>query len=83
MTRGRELYHLFMAWRYERALAKKLGLFAIMCRMAMLWRAEDKRERQGRNSWQRPGRITSKLPVVMQSTDTYQSAEKIGRTTKG
>ena len=79
MVRGRELYHLFMALRYERGLAKLLGLWAIMCRMAMVWREEDIVERAGRHSWQRPSKVVERLPVVLQTTGVYQAREKIGR----
>lgn len=79
MVRGRELYHLFMALRYERGLAKVLGLWAIMCRLGMVWREEDLVERDGRNSWQRPSKVVDRLPVVLQTTGVYQAKEKIGR----
>lgn len=68
-----------MALRYERGLAKLLGLWAIMCRMAMTWREEDMAERAGRHSWQRPSKVVDRLPVVLQSTGIYQAKEKIGR----
>ena len=34
MTRGAELYDLFMAVRYERGLAKVMGLWSVICRAA-------------------------------------------------
>ncbi len=79
MTRGRELYHLFMVMRYDRGLAKVLGVWAIMCRMAMEWRRQDEQERSGRKSWQQPSKVIGKLPVVTQSTNVYAGREKIGR----
>ena len=42
MSRGAELYDLFMAMRYDREQAKLLGLWKLMCRMAQLWNEEDK-----------------------------------------
>lgn len=51
MTRGAELYDLFMNLRYERGLAKTFGLYRLMCRMAQAWREEDKRDRDGRASY--------------------------------
>lgn len=79
MTRGRELYHLFMVMRYERGIAKAMGVWAIMCRMAMMWKTEDDRERGGRKSWQAPKRVIAKLPVTLQATDVYVRQEKFGR----
>lgn len=79
MVRGRELYHLFMVMRYERGLAKALGIWAIMCRMATVWRDEDHRDRGGRKSWQAPARIVSKLPVSVSCKDVYKGGMKIGR----
>lgn len=79
MTRGRELYHLFMVMRYERGLAKMLGIWAIMCRMATAWREEDAKERGGRKSWQAPAKIVSKLPISVQAKDVYRGALKVGR----
>lgn len=40
--RGAELYDLFMTMRFDRATAKEAGVWAIMCRMASNWNAEDK-----------------------------------------
>lgn len=79
MVRGRDLYHLFMTLRYERGTAKLLGVWAIVCRMAMEWRMEDERERSGRKSWMAPKRAINKLPVIMTSVDVYRGQEKIGR----
>ena len=79
MVRGRDLYHLFMTLRYERGAAKLLGVWAIVCRMAMEWRKEDEEERNGRKSWMAPKRAIGKLPVALQSTDVYVGKEKIGR----
>lgn len=79
MVRGRDLYHLFMTLRYERGAAKLLGVWAIVCRMAMEWRKEDEAQRAGRKSWIAPKRAIGKLPVTLQSTDVYVGKEKIGR----
>jgi hypothetical protein len=49
--RGAELYDLFMALRYERELANKLGVWTMICKLAAEWVAEDARERGGRKSW--------------------------------
>lgn len=78
MVRGRELYHLFMVMRYERGIAKALGVWAIMCRMAMMWKDEDDKERAGRKSWASPKRIIRKLPVVMQATDVTIIQDRTG-----
>lgn len=39
--RGAELYDLFMTMRYDRGTAKLFGVWAIMCRMASMWKEED------------------------------------------
>jgi predicted nucleic acid-binding Zn ribbon protein len=39
--RGAELYDIFMAMRFDRANAKDKGAWAVMCRMASQWKAED------------------------------------------
>lgn len=49
--RGAEIYDLFMAMRYERALAAKLKVWTTMCQLAAEWRREDEAERGGRASW--------------------------------
>ncbi len=50
-TRGAELYDMFMALRYERPLAKALGIWSVICRAAEIWRDEDRGARAGRKSW--------------------------------
>lgn len=40
-NRGAELYDLFMAMRYDRKAASIAGVWAIMCRMASMWKEED------------------------------------------
>lgn len=49
--RGAQIYDLFMAMRYERALAAKFKVWTTMCQLAAEWRLEDDRERDGRKSW--------------------------------
>jgi len=61
-ARGVILYHLFMALRYERGLAKIIGLWSLICRAASHWRAEDEAERAGRASWSPPQSIIQKNP---------------------
>lgn len=39
-SRGAEVYDLFMTMRFDRANAE--GVWAVMCRMASEWNAEDK-----------------------------------------
>ena len=41
--RGAELYDLFMHMRYSRGIARVHGMWALACRMASHWRAEDER----------------------------------------
>jgi hypothetical protein len=42
MSRGAELYDLFMAMRYDREQAKIFGLWKLMCRLGRMWNEEDK-----------------------------------------
>lgn len=51
-TRGAELLDYFMSVRYHRSTHS--GGLAIMSQMAALWREEDNREREGRQSWITP-----------------------------
>lgn len=79
MVRGRDLYHLFMALRYERGLARARGVWAIACRLAMVWREEDQSERDGRKSWMSVNRAIARLPVVLQSSDVFVGRDGTGR----
>ena len=50
-ARGSLLYDVFMACRHERDLADIIALVAFAARLAREWRREDKRQRDGRQSW--------------------------------
>lgn len=52
--RGAELYDLFMALRFERGVATKLGVWKLICRMAWWWKDQDAKERAGRKSYAEP-----------------------------
>lgn len=52
MTRGAQLYDLYMAHRYERAAAQAAHLMTAINRLAAEYRAEDWHARAGRRSWQ-------------------------------
>lgn len=41
-NRGAELYDLFYVLRYDRSRAKALGVWSAMCKLAQLWRDEDR-----------------------------------------
>ena len=49
--RGSILYDLYMAHRWERDEAKRLGVLKAMNRLASDWRREDREKREGRRSW--------------------------------
>jgi hypothetical protein len=57
MTRGAELYDLFMALRYDRPGCAGLGVWKALCRLAMLFREEDVADRAGRKSWRSPKHV--------------------------
>ena len=61
-NRGAILYDLFMGYRYDRGVAKTLGLFSVMCALAAKWRAEDKAA--GRRSHNEPAEAVSKVNAV-------------------
>lgn len=79
MVRGRDLYDLFMCLRYERGVARALGIWAIACRLAQGWREEDTRDRDGRKSWMPAKRVIDKMPVTMKEVDVYVRREKFDR----
>ena len=62
LQRGAELYDLFMTMRYDRAEAKRLGVWALMCRMGQQMREEDQRDREGRQSWRKPDDVLKERP---------------------
>ena len=51
LRRGGQLYDLVMAWRFNRTDAEASGAQSLLCRMAAAFKAEDDRERAGRQSW--------------------------------
>ncbi len=56
-ARGAELYDFFMAHRFDRAEAARLGFLQAMNRLASIWRDEDKGKREARRSWRKPRAI--------------------------
>lgn len=50
-ARGADLFHLFMAFRFDRVNAKAAGVWSLMSRMAAAFKADDDRKRNGRPSW--------------------------------
>ena len=79
MIRGKEIYDLFMIMRYERGIARVRGIWAIACRLAQQWKAEDDAERGGRRSWTPSARAIERYPVTMTTADVYVKSEKFGR----
>jgi hypothetical protein len=63
-ARGAEIYDLIMALRYERGLAKGLKIWTAICRLAMVFRQEDLRERAGRHSWRAPKAVLDERPFL-------------------
>ena len=63
-TRGVVIYDLFMALRYERKLAKKLGVWRQLCRLARDFRAEDHAQRESRKSWRAPATVLAERPYL-------------------
>lgn len=65
--RGAELYDLYMAHRFERPVAKALGLLQAMNRLASDFRAEDVEKRSGRKSWRAPQDVLATRPHLKSS----------------
>lgn len=58
-NRGADVYDLWMAMRYERDEAKRLGVWTEMCRLSELWNAED--EKAGRITYSPPAEVVLRL----------------------
>jgi hypothetical protein len=83
MTRGAQLYDLFMMVRYERGLAKARGLWTIVCRLALEWRQEDERQRAGRKSWREyaaihDGLLPLRVEIMGGKIDAHRAAVENG-----
>ncbi|WP_197723582.1 hypothetical protein [Asticcacaulis excentricus] len=62
--RGATLYQLMMALRFERSLAKKLGLWTHICALCAAYRQEDIAKRAGRHSWRHPEHVLARLTHI-------------------
>ena len=62
MQRGAELYDLFMAFRFDRPLARALRVMSMLNRLASQFREADRRERAGRQSWTSPDVVVERAP---------------------
>lgn len=69
-ARGAELYDLYMAHRFQRGHAQKLGVFQAINRLASTYREEDKQRRSGRRSWRRATAVLEERPYL-KSIRTY------------
>lgn len=63
-ARGAEMYDLYMAHRFDRDTAQRLGLFQAINRMASDFRSEDKARRAGRRSWRNPRDVLAERPYL-------------------
>lgn len=61
--RGAILYDMFMEMRYRRAGAG--GIWSVMCRLAEMWRDEDRDKRELRQSWKNPRDFIEKNPFLI------------------
>ena len=64
MTRGAELYDLYMAHRFEREAASAMGVFQAINRLASIFRQEDNQVREGRRSWRSPREVLLDRPSL-------------------
>ena len=65
MTRGAELFDLFMTHRFERAEAGRLKVLTAMNRLASEYRREDEQVREARRSWQRARAVLDRHPSLL------------------
>lgn len=76
--RGAELYDLYMAHRFDRAVATELGVFQAINRLASDYREQDKAERAGRRSWRKPRAVLSERPYL-KAIATYDGTGRARR----
>lgn len=60
MQRGAMLYDCFMTMRNQRGLAKALGIWSVMCRLAQEWYGDDNR----RQTWNHPQTVIDAKPYL-------------------
>ena len=68
MTRGAELYDLYMVLRYDRQTGVEIGAFQAINRLVSIFRQEDNRERAGRRSWRPPREVLLDRPSLKTMT---------------
>jgi hypothetical protein len=57
LRRGGQFYDLVMEWRFRRTADAAAGAQSLLCRMAAAFKAEDDRDRAGRQSWDDVARV--------------------------
>ena len=70
--RGALLYDLVMALRFERGLARFIGLWTVVCACASIFRQEDHRDRDGRKSWRDPRDVIAEKPFLRAKRTTMR-----------
>ncbi len=65
LQRGALFYDLYMHFRFARADARRLNVFAALNRLASIFRAEDIDERGGRLSWRSPAVVFAERPYII------------------
>jgi hypothetical protein len=63
-SRGTDLFHLFMSWRFDRAAAREARAWSLMCRLAAAYAAEDVELRDGRASYETVGEVLARNPHI-------------------
>jgi hypothetical protein len=64
LQRGAVIYDLFMACRYQRGLAKVMGIWTILCGAALSFHIEDEAVRPGFVSWLDPKEVLERKPTL-------------------
>jgi hypothetical protein len=57
LRRGGQFYDLVMEWRFRMTADTPTGAQSLLCRMAAAFKAEDDRDRAGRQSWDDVARV--------------------------
>ena len=65
LQRGALFYDLYMHFRFARADARRLNVFAALNRLAHIFRQEDLSEREGRLSWRSPAIVFEERPYII------------------
>ena len=73
LRRGGQLYDLVMAWRFNRTEFAAAGAQSLLCRMAAAFKADDDRDRAGRQSWDDVAEFVNGMHISVQPLSASMS----------